>query len=65
VTRGSSGPDAIHQAYGLIDRAMTQQATMLAFMDCFRLLGIIVLFGLPLAFCIRHFEIGKAGGGAH
>jgi MFS transporter, DHA2 family, multidrug resistance protein len=65
VTRGSSGPDAIHQAYGLIDRAMTQQATMLAFMDCFRLLGIIVLLGLPLAFFIRRFEIGKAGGGAH
>ena len=44
---------------------MTQQATMLAFMDCFRLLGVIVLMGLPLAFLIRYFAIGKAGGAAH
>ena len=42
VTRGASTPDAIHQAYGLVGSMMTQQATMLAFMDCFRLLGLIV-----------------------
>jgi MFS transporter, DHA2 family, multidrug resistance protein len=65
MTRGTSGPDAIHQAYGLAASQMTQQATMLASMDCFRLLGMVVLIGLPLAFLIRHFEIGTEGGGAH
>ena len=65
VTRGTSGPDAIHQAYGLAANMMTQQAGMLAFMDCFHLLGLVVLAGLPLAFLIRRFEIGKAGGAAH
>jgi len=65
VTRGSSTPDAIHQAYGLVGSTLTQQATMLAFMDCFHLLGVVVLAGLPLAFLIRHFEIGKPGGAAH
>jgi DHA2 family multidrug resistance protein len=65
VTRGSSTPDAIHQAYGLVGNAMTQQATMLAFMDRFHLLALVVLAGLPLAFLIRRFEIGKAGGAAH
>src|SRR4029077_3755984 len=65
VTRGASTPDAIHQSYGLVASMMTQQATMLAFMDCFRLLGVIVLMGLPLAFLIRYFAIGKAGGAAH
>jgi DHA2 family multidrug resistance protein len=65
VTRGSSTPDAIHQAYGLVGNVMTQQATMLAFMDCFHLLALVVLAGLPLAFLIRRFEIGKAGGAAH
>lgn len=65
VTRGTSGPDSIHQAYGLAANMMTQQATLLAFMDCFRLLGVVVLMGLPLAFFIRRFEIGKAGGAAH
>jgi hypothetical protein len=44
---------------------MTQQATMLAFMDCFHLLAIVVLAGLPLALLIRRFEIGKAPSGAH
>jgi DHA2 family multidrug resistance protein len=65
VTRGSSTPDAIHKAYGLVGSMMTQQATMLAFMDCFRLLGLIVLMGPPLAFFIRRFAIGKASGAAH
>jgi MFS transporter, DHA2 family, multidrug resistance protein len=65
LTRGSSGPDAIHQSYGLVSSLMTQQATMLAAMDCFHLLGLVVLIGLPLAFFIRRFEIASAGGAAH
>jgi MFS transporter, DHA2 family, multidrug resistance protein len=65
MTRGTSGPDAIHQAYGLAASELTQQAGMLAFMDCFHLLAVVVLMGLPLAFLIRRFEIGKAGGAAH
>jgi DHA2 family multidrug resistance protein len=65
LTRGTSGPDAIHQSYGLVSSLMTQQATMLAAMDCFHLLGLVVLVGLPLAFLIRGFEIGTAGGTAH
>ncbi len=65
VSRGASTPDAIHQAYGMVGSVMTQQATMLAFMDCFHLLALVVLAGLPLAFLIRHFEIGKAAGAAH
>ena len=44
---------------------MTQQATMLAAMDCFHLLGVVVILGLPLAFSIRRFEIGKAASPAH
>jgi MFS transporter, DHA2 family, multidrug resistance protein len=60
VTRGATTPDAIHQAYGLIAHSVTQQASMLAFMDCFRLLAIIVVAGLPLAFFIRRFNIGGA-----
>ena len=37
LTRGTSGPDSIHQSYGLVASVMTQQATMLAAMDCFHL----------------------------
>jgi DHA2 family multidrug resistance protein len=57
LTRGTSGPDAIHQSYGLVSTLMTQQATLLAAMDCFHLLGLVVLLGLPLAFLIRRFGI--------
>jgi DHA2 family multidrug resistance protein len=49
----------------MVGSMMTQQATMLAFMDCFHLLALVVLAGLPLAFLIRNFEIGKAAGSAH
>ena len=65
LTRGATTPDAIHQAYGLAESMMTQQAAMLAFMDCFHLLAIIVLAGLPLALLIKRFEIGKAAPAGH
>jgi DHA2 family multidrug resistance protein len=65
LTRGTSGPDAIHQSYGLVSSVMTQQATMLAAMDCFHLLGLVVFLGLPLAFLIRHFEVGAAPSASH
>jgi len=65
LTRGTSGPDAIHQSYGLVSSLMTQQATMLAAMDCFHLLGLVVILGLPLAFLIRRFEAGAAASAGH
>src|SRR5260370_16260957 len=66
MTRGATMPDAIHQSYGVVAKIMTQQAAMLAFMDCFRLLSLVVIMVLPLAFLIRRFEVGKsAGGGGH
>jgi DHA2 family multidrug resistance protein len=65
VTRGAATPDAIHRSYGLVANMMTKQATMLAFMDCFRLLGVIVLIGLVLAFFTRRFQIGASAGAGH
>jgi hypothetical protein len=44
---------------------MTQQAAMLAFMDCFHLFAISVLAGLPLALLIKRFEIYKAAPAGH
>ena len=64
VTRGSTTPDAVHQAYGLIGNSVAQQASMLAFMDCFRLLAMVVIIGLPLAFFIRRFTIGGTAAAA-
>ena len=41
--------------FGLAANLTTQQAAILAFMDCFHLLSLVVLAGLPLAFFIRRF----------
>jgi DHA2 family multidrug resistance protein len=65
LTRGTTGADAIHQTYGVVASLMIQQATMLAAMDCFHLLGLVVILGLPLAFLIRRFQIAGGGGAAH
>jgi DHA2 family multidrug resistance protein len=65
LARGTSSPDAIHQSYGLLSSQMTQQATMLAAMDCFHLLGLVVILGLPLAFLIRNFAISGSPRGGH
>lgn len=65
MTRGASAPDAIHQSYELVLSMMTQQATMLAFMDCFRLLAFVVMIGLPIALFIRRFEVGGGATAGH
>jgi hypothetical protein len=36
-----------------------------AVMDCFHLLGLVVILGLPLAFPIRNFAIGSSPRGGH
>ncbi|HZP44378.1 MAG TPA: DHA2 family efflux MFS transporter permease subunit [Candidatus Binataceae bacterium] len=64
LTRGTSAPDAVHQSYAMVSSLMTGQATMLAAMDCFHLLALVVILGLPLAFLIRPFRIG-GGSPAH
>jgi len=35
-----------------------QQAAMLAFLDCFRVLGVVAAIGVPLAIFIRKFKQG-------
>jgi DHA2 family multidrug resistance protein len=65
LTRETSGPDAIHQAYGLISSLMVQQVSMLAFMDCFHLLMLVVILGVPLALLIRNFDTGGGAGAPH
>jgi len=39
-----------------------QQANMLAFLDCFWILGVIAFAGVPLTFFIRRFKQGKEAG---
>jgi DHA2 family multidrug resistance protein len=53
---GGSGPT---RAYAMVQNTVVRQATMLAYIDNFRLLGIAILCMIPLAFLMKR---PKAGG---
>jgi DHA2 family multidrug resistance protein len=56
---GSSASFATRQAYALIEGTVQRQATMLAYIDDFRLLGWAILAMIPLVFLMKK---GKPGG---
>ncbi len=53
VTRGSDPVQAAHQAQGMMYGMMMKQATMLAFVDTFRILGYLFLIMVPLTFLMK------------
>ena len=57
---GANAAFATQQAYALIEGTIQRQATMLAYIDDFRLLGIAILVMVPLVFLMKK---GKPGGG--
>jgi MFS transporter, DHA2 family, multidrug resistance protein len=57
---GSSAAYASQQAYALIAGTVQRQASMLAYLDDFRLLGISILCMVPLVFLMKK---GRPGGG--
>jgi len=57
---GSSASFATQQAYALIEGTVQRQATMLAYLDDFRLIGIAILAMVPLVFLMKK---GRPGGG--
>jgi MFS transporter, DHA2 family, multidrug resistance protein len=62
---GFSHVDAMQHAQGNIYDQLNQQASLLGFMDCFRILALVCLVGIPLAFLTRKFHPGGDGGGGH
>jgi DHA2 family multidrug resistance protein len=50
---GANGAFATQQAYALIAGTVQRQATMLAYLDDFRLLGVAILLMIPLVFLIK------------
>jgi MFS transporter, DHA2 family, multidrug resistance protein len=62
---GFSHADAFTHATGRIYNQLQQQASMLGFSDCFFLLGVVSLVGVPLAIYTRSFRPGGAAGGGH
>jgi DHA2 family multidrug resistance protein len=57
---GASAAFATQKAYALIEGTVQRQATMLAYIDNFRLLGFAILAMVPLVFLMKK---SKPGGG--
>jgi MFS transporter, DHA2 family, multidrug resistance protein len=56
---GASAAFAARKAYALVDVTVQRQASMLAYIDNFQILGIAILAMLPLVFLVKK---GKPGG---
>jgi MFS transporter, DHA2 family, multidrug resistance protein len=63
VQRGISAGDAHTAALSNVYRQLGNQAHLLAYMDCFRVLAWATLAVAPLTFLIRRFRAGGAPGG--
>jgi DHA2 family multidrug resistance protein len=61
--RGISIGDAHAAAVANVYRDLGNQAHLLAFMDCFRVIALVTLVAAPLTFFIRRFRAGGAPGG--
>jgi len=56
IEKGFSGPDAAAAAYQRLYQQLQHQVSLLAFMDCFRVIGWLTLAAVPLMFFVRRFK---------
>jgi len=61
---GFTHPDALVHAQAHVFDLLQRQASMLAFLDCFTILGWVVLAGVPLVFLVKSFK-SPAGASAN
>ena len=61
VAAGASYSDASQKAPGTLPRLVTSQGSLLAFLDCFRLRGIMALVCIPLALLTKKFGVAGRG----
>jgi MFS transporter, DHA2 family, multidrug resistance protein len=64
LASGSDAATATQRAYAAVFGTVQRQATMVAFVDLFRLLGIIFLLLLPLVLLMRRPR-GREAAAAH
>ncbi|WP_058186022.1 DHA2 family efflux MFS transporter permease subunit [Terracidiphilus gabretensis] len=64
-THGFSHANALSAAYGRVYDQLHNQTQMLAFMDCFYIIGILTLIAAPLVLLTRRFHIGGGPAGGH
>lgn len=58
INSGSSGPGAAGQAQAMVYNMVDRQATMLAFIDNFKLLGVIFFAIIPIFFLMKRPKMG-------
>ena len=58
VSAGSAGPGAAARAHGMLFNMIERQATMLAFLDNFKLLGVIFFAIIPIFFLLKRPKMG-------
>jgi DHA2 family multidrug resistance protein len=63
--RGFAHADAIKAAYGHFYAQLQAQAHLLAFMDCFHLIGVMTLVAAPLVLLTRYFKLGGGAPAGH
>jgi DHA2 family multidrug resistance protein len=57
-SRGFSPSEAMHKAYALLQGNVFRQASMLAYIDNFWLLGVAILVMVPLVFLMKRPPTG-------
>lgn len=62
---GFSHADALSGAYARFYNQLDAQTHLLAFMDCFYVIGIVTLVAAPLVLATRYFKIGGGAPAAH
>jgi DHA2 family multidrug resistance protein len=62
---GFSHTNAAEHAQGMLYNQLNQQASLLGFMDCFRMMAVVALIGIPLAFMTKSFRVGGEATGGH
>ncbi len=65
ISAGASGPTAGIQAHGMLYRMIERQAAMLAFLDNFKMLGIVFLTVIPLLLLMKRPRIPTGGAPVH
>jgi DHA2 family multidrug resistance protein len=58
-------PSKLHPTVRQTTAYLQAQARLLAFMDCFHVLGVITLLAAPLVLLTRNFRASSRGGAAH
>ena len=65
MVHGMSAADATKGAYAYLYARLAAQVHLLAFMDCFRVIGLITLFAAPIVLLTKRLAVGAGRTGGH